>query len=142
MFVYEKKFSEYNNDDELLDELKLKFIKIFEKLESKEVKLQVYEKETIKNMTKKILESLTKKFDNVKKELGDVMGGKILDYEARQIKMEGIAEGEARGITKGSLETLFDVYADGHCTLDYVVSKSGFSQDEFLEKFEEWKETK
>ncbi len=38
------------------------------------------------------------KYKNIQKGLGDVMGGKVLDYEAKDIYRSGIAEGMAQGV--------------------------------------------
>ena len=41
------------------------------------------------DMSKKVLEHLAMKYSNVKKEVGAIMGGKILDYPAKQLRRQG-----------------------------------------------------
>ncbi len=47
-------------------------------------------------MSNRVLEKIAKKYEAVKKGVKAVMGGKILDYEAKTIKREGEKEGEDR----------------------------------------------
>lgn len=135
LFVYEGGFKSYNDKEELLLELKQKYSEIFKRLDSDEVELTTYEKETIKDMSKKILKNLANDYQNIKKELGDVMGGKILNYEAKDILMQGRKEGRE----EGKLDTLFDLFSHGFCTLDLVLDRTGLTKDEFLKKYENWK---
>ena len=41
----------------------------------------------------KVLENIAQKYENVREEMKLVMGGKILEYEAKTIKNEGLQEG-------------------------------------------------
>ncbi|MEE1315252.1 MAG: hypothetical protein UHS49_05765, partial [Faecalimonas sp.] len=56
--------------------------------------LTAYDKRSIVSMMKKVMDYLTKKFSNVKEGLGEVMFGKVLNYEAHDILLQGRAEGE------------------------------------------------
>ena len=47
-------------------------------------------------MSNKVLEHIAKEYDSVRKGVKSVMGGKILDYEAKDI-LEGRAEGREEG---------------------------------------------
>ena len=46
-------------------------------------------------MSKKVLEALAAKYANVPKGVQKIMGGQILDYEAKDILNQGRAEGRA-----------------------------------------------
>ena len=58
-------------------------------------------------MSQKVLEHIAAKFDNVKKGVKSVMGGQILEYEAKTILNEGrilgIDEGRILGIDEGRI---------------------------------------
>jgi hypothetical protein len=58
-------------------------------------------------MSQKVLEHIAAKFDNVKKGVKSVMGGQILEYEAKTILNEGrilgINEGRILGIDEGRI---------------------------------------
>lgn len=56
-----------------------------------------YTKCTIIDMSNKVLEHIAAKYDSVKKGVKEVMGGKVLDYEAKTIKREGVKEGIKEG---------------------------------------------
>ena len=55
-------------------------------------------------MSEKVLEHIAAKHESVRKGVSAVMGGKVLEYEAKTIKREGIAEGIARGRAEGRAE--------------------------------------
>lgn len=56
---------------------------------------------TLIDMTQKVVRNFAKKYSNIKEGVKSVMGGRILDTEARRILNQGIAVGEARGEVKG-----------------------------------------
>ncbi len=50
----------------------------------------------------KVLEHIAAKYDSVKEGVKAVMGGKVLEYEAKTIKREGIEIGIKQGIEQGT----------------------------------------
>lgn len=102
IFIYEKEFEVYDSNEEKLEQLKSVYAKIIDKLDacSKRGLITEYTKQTIMVMSKKVLEQLAKKYSNVEKGIGDIMGGKILDYEAKDILNEGRAMGVKDGENK------------------------------------------
>lgn len=50
------------------------------------------------DMSNKVLEHIAAKYDSVREGVKAVMGGKVLEYEAKTIKREGIEEGIKEGI--------------------------------------------
>lgn len=46
--------------------------------------LDEYTKETICDMSEKVLNSIAEKYKNIKKKVAKVMGGQVLEYEAKQ----------------------------------------------------------
>ncbi len=97
IFAYEKDFKEYDTDEQRMEELTKVYEEIVEKLEAytKEQVIDGYTKETIIDMSKKVLEHLAKKYSKVREGVGAIMGGKILDYPAKQLLNQGRAEGRA-----------------------------------------------
>ena len=52
----------------------------------------------------KIADYIFRENDNVRKGIGDIMGGKVLELESKRLKAEGEAIGQARGEARlGSL---------------------------------------
>ncbi|MFG6395375.1 MAG: hypothetical protein K1W24_14535 [Lachnospiraceae bacterium] len=56
-------------------------------------KISEYTKSMLNYMTKIVIKNITEKYEKVKKGLGGIMGGKILEYEAKTILREGIEQG-------------------------------------------------
>ena len=51
--------------------------------------ISVYTKKMIVEMSNKVVNHLAQKYDNVKEGVTSIMGGKVLEYEAKQILNEG-----------------------------------------------------
>ncbi len=49
-------------------------------------------------MTAKVIENLTSQYRKVNREVGGIMVGKVLDYEAKRLLNEGISQGKEQGI--------------------------------------------
>ncbi|MCI8682333.1 MAG: hypothetical protein HFH50_04990 [Lachnospiraceae bacterium] len=60
-----------------------------------------YTRCTIIDMSNKVLEHIAMKYCSVREGAKAVMGGKVLEYEAKSIKREGIEEGMEKGMEKG-----------------------------------------
>ena len=92
-----------------LNVLKREYQSISERLEQllNQGEIDEYTKCTILDMSQKVLEHIAAKFDNVKKGVKSVMGGQILEYEAKTILNEGrilgINEGRILGIDEGRI---------------------------------------
>ena len=103
IFTHEARFEEYDEDMESLETLKAEYISLMEKLDGllRAGEISVYIHKTIVEMSGKVLENISQKYENVRKGVRSVMGGKILEYEAKTILNQGIAQGMAQGITQG-----------------------------------------
>lgn len=106
IFTYEKNFSQYETDQEKLRKLTDVYTELVRRLSECAEKgiISEYEKGTIVAMSKKVLDALTVKYSKVQEGVGKIMGGKILDYEAKDILNRGKAEGKA--------ETLLDFLSE------------------------------
>ena len=96
IFAYEKKFPEYESDGEKLQELMTVYQQIITRLNECTEKgiINEYIKKTVIAMSRKVLEALTVKYSKVQEGVGKLMGGKILDYEAKDILNQGREEGQ------------------------------------------------
>lgn len=106
IFSHEKHFEEYEKDERKLEILKQEYEQIKEKLEELLIQKEIseYAKCTILDMSNKVLEHIARKYDSVREGVKSVMGGKVLEYEAKTIKREGIKEGRKEGIREGREE--------------------------------------
>ncbi len=97
LFAYEVNFPEYESNEEKRAELMQHYSTLMQRLDACVVagELNVYEKNTIVAMMKKVKKHLLAKYSKLEEGLGVIMGGKVLDYEAKDIK-----KGEARDNAK------------------------------------------
>ena len=97
LFCYEKDFSKIEKDEEKLWKMKEEYKRIKEKLnylhENREITL--YEKQTIISMIHKVAKNLTSRYKKIQEGVDEFMGGKVLMYEAKEIRDSGIREGIA-----------------------------------------------
>lgn len=107
IFSHEDRFEEYEKDETKLKVLKKEYEQIKNRLEEFQNQkiISEYTRCTIIDMSNKVLEHIAKKYDSVRKGVKDVMGGKVLEYEAKAIKNEGIEEGIEKGI-RGTVSIL------------------------------------
>ena len=111
IFVHETQFGVYNEDKEKRRRLTDEYVTFMEQLEQAvtDGRLSVYERGTILDMSRRVLEHIAAKYNTVRKGVGEIMGGKVLDYETKRAynagKADGIAEGKAEGLLEGQLES-------------------------------------
>jgi len=135
IFTHEKNFQEFDENQAKLESLKEEYKVIVSELEKRQQQglVNVYTKNTIIEMSNKVLENIAAKYENVRKRVRSVMGGQILEYETKNILNKGIAIGEERGELKKSVD---DVYS--------LIKKRGFTKKEAMEILEvaekDWKE--
>lgn len=96
IFSHESQFKEYEKDKTKLKSLQEEYEQIKNKLEEllNQGAISEYTRCTIIDMSNKILEHIAVKYNSVKEGVKAVMGGKVLEYEAKTIKREGIEQGE------------------------------------------------
>lgn len=103
IFSHETRFDEYEKNKMKLRALQEEYGQIKDKLEklSNQGAISEYTRCTIIDMSNKVLEHIAVKYNSVKEGVKAVMGGKVLEYEAKTIKREGIKEGIQKGIQEG-----------------------------------------
>lgn len=106
IFVYEKSFKELEENSEKLAKLEEEYTAIVKRLEEdrKNGDLNEYEKVTILEMSDTVIKHLAAKYEKVRKGVGESMGGKVLEYEAKDILNRGRAEGRDEGRREGRAE--------------------------------------
>lgn len=110
IFSHEARFEEYEKDKTKLEALQKEYEQIKNKLEEllNQGVISEYIKCTIIDMSSKVLEHIAIKYNAVREGVKAVMGGKVLEYEAKTIMREGIEQGIEQGIegTVSILKTL------------------------------------
>jgi len=136
IFAYENHFEEYNACAEKLGRLQRTYETIINRLESlmEQGEIDEYTKCTIIDMSNKVLEHIAKKYTVLKEGVKNVMGGKILEYEAKTIRNAGIAEGEARGRAEGEARGRAEGEEKGIRSLTEVCQEFGSTLIDTVEK--------
>lgn len=132
IFTYESGFAEYNSDAEKLNELKKEYIVIMDRLDAllERKMISAYIRKTIIEMSEKVVDNLAKRYENIREGVKSVMGGRILEHEAKTIKNEGKAEGKAEGF----LEALIVLVKAGKISVQEAASTAQISEEAFREK--------
>lgn len=106
IFSHEKLFDEYEKDTLKLEILLKEYEHIKNKLEDfmNQNIISEYIRCTLIDMSNKVLEHIAAKYKSIKEGVKSVMGGKVLEYEAKTIKREGIKEGLEEGLKEGIKE--------------------------------------
>ena len=78
--------------------------------------MEKYDKRTLMAMSSKVVRHLARKYENMRKGVDEIMGGRVLDYEAKDIlnrgRTEGREEGKAEGRAEGKAESVIDLLMD------------------------------
>ena len=103
IFSHESRFGEYEKDSLKLQELQKEYGIIKNKLEEllNRGMISEYTKRTIIEMSNKVVEHIAIKYNAVREGVKSVMGGKILEYEAKTIRSEGVKAGIKSGMEAG-----------------------------------------
>ena len=72
-------------------------------------KLSDFDRNTLIETAEDVINEIAKKYENLRKGIGDVMGGAILDTNARRILNQGRAEGRVEGRAEGRVEGIADM---------------------------------
>lgn len=102
IFTYEKDFKELEKNTKKLERLETEYALIKERLEMvcKMGALTEYPKAAILDMSCKVAEHLAAKYENVAKGVCQQMGGKVLEYEAKDILRKGEERAKIQIATK------------------------------------------
>ena len=106
IFRFEKQFPKMKEHNLELDGLEKDYIRIKDEIGKLEEsgQLDSYSKAALRNMIENVVQNLARKYPAVQEGVKTIMGGKVLDYEAKQIKRSGIEEGLKTGLEQGRAE--------------------------------------
>lgn len=126
IFAYEKDFKELEENNKKLKQLEAEYASIRERLEiaCQMGDLTEYPKVAILNMSHKVIEHLAVKYQKVAKGVSRKMGGKVLEYEAKDI------------LNRGRMEEKFQLAAKllkSGSSVEYVAELTELPQEAVLE---------
>ena len=134
IMVYKYKFSLYNKNKAMLFHLQKIYRNIRHRLEilKQDGILDEYYLGTILDMTRKVLEHVTKKHPNIRERIGNVMGGKVLEYPTKTAFRQAIQEGLQQGLQQGKLETCISFIKNGTLSLKDASQYLGMTEKDIL----------
>ena len=130
--------SRVNADPDLLDALGREYTEIRVTLHKlvNAGEITILEEALILDMTAKVVRNFAKNNRNIKERVGDIMGGKVIDYPSKHIYNEGLSEGEARGEAKGEakgvIKTLKSLVDQKIITVAQAAKQLGITESQFL----------
>ena len=104
---------------------------------AKKGRIYEYTKCTLIDMSNKVMEHIPSKYNAVREGVRTVMGGKVLEYEAKTIKREGIAEGRERGIAEGRERGIAEGREKGIKDTVIILKNLDIPQETILAKIQE-----
>ena len=106
IFSHESRFVEYNKDKGKLEILKAEYIDIRNRLDDllESGQISAYTRKIIMEMSNKVVENLARKYKNVREGVKSIMGGRVLEHEAKTILREGWRQGHKEGHEEGRKE--------------------------------------
>ena len=106
IFTHERHFAEYNKNKDKLEVLKAEYTDIRNRLDSllESGHISAYTRKIIMEMSDKVVENIARKYENVREGVKSVMGGKVLEHEAKTILREGWEQGHQEGHREGRIE--------------------------------------
>lgn len=93
-------------------------------------------------MSNKVMEQIALKYAKVRKEVTSIMGGKILEYEAKTIlqrgiqegRLAGIQEGKKVGLQEGRIKSYIELVKDGLLPIEEAAKRLNMKEEE-LKKY-------
>ena len=103
IFTHEANFPKYNEDENLLQGLVNEFKEICIKMEelTQQGKMSELERRIIIELSKKVIDNIARKYEKIRKGVDGIMGGKVIETEAKKMYNRGISEGRNEGILIG-----------------------------------------
>lgn len=133
IFSHENRFKEYNEDEGKLLELKAEYADIRNRLEGlvETGVIDEYRKCMLVDLTNKVLEHIASKYENIREGVKAVMGGKVLEYEAKTIRNDGIKVGR--------LEQLLDLVRLNLLSVKDAAAQAQLPEEDFLRKLNNYR---
>lgn len=124
IFTYEKHFPEINDNAQKLAILKWEYAMITHRLDQlvRNGHINEYIKKTICEMSERVITKLAAKFESIRKEVTSIMGGKVLEYEAKTI------------LRKGKTEAYLELVKDGLLSIEEAAKRADMTVEEFQEE--------
>lgn len=139
IFSHERLFGEYVRDISKMRLLIGEYTEIRNRLEEllNQRFISEYVKCTIIEMSNKVLENIAARYESVREGVKAVMGGRVLEYEAKTIRNEGLKEGIQKGIEKGVEEGIEKGIEKGIEGTVSILRDMGLMPQEIMDKIQD-----
>lgn len=126
IFSHEDSFADYNGSSHRLTELQNEYKKILDRLNNLEEQgiIGAFDKRTIIELSSDVIKEITQKYENVQKGVGGIMGGALIETEARVILNQGISQGKILGIDEAKKKTAVRMLKKGKLSVEEVAEYS------------------
>ena len=94
--------------------LKAEYKEILERLNALEDQgaIGTFEKRTIIELSRDVIKEIAQKYENIQKGVGGIMGGALIETEARRLRDEGKREGRQEGRREGMVYAYYEMNMD------------------------------
>ena len=129
IFSHEKGFPEYNSNEQKLEELKAEYRIILKRLDGLEQRgvIGAFDKRTIIDLSGDVVKEIAQKYENVQKNVGDMMRGAMIETSARKILNQGISQGISQGINETKRKTALRMLETGKLTIEEIAEYTELS---------------
>lgn len=134
IFTHEANFPKYNEDENLLQELVNEFKEICIKMEelTQQGKMTELERRIIIELYKKVIDNIARKYERIRKGVDGIMGGKVIETEAKKMYNKGILIGEENGRNESLKEQIKKKLAKGKA-IAQIADEIEETEDKVLE---------
>ena len=148
IFSHESRFGQYEQDAAKLGLLQGEYAEIHRRLEELQESgaIDEFTRQAIIDMSKRVLQHIARRYQKVKEGVRDIMGGKILEYEAKTIWNDGRAkgwdegradgwndgwnDGRAKGLDDGKEELARALLASGAISVEAIQQATGWDRQQ------------
>ena len=134
IFTHEANFPKYNEDENLLQGLVNEFKEICIKMEelTQQGKMSELERRIIIELSKKVIDNIARKYEKIRKGVDGIMGGKVIETEAKKMYNKGILIGEENGRNESLKEQIKKKLAKGKA-IAQIADEIEETEDKVLE---------
>ena len=134
IFTHEANFPKYNDDEALLQGLVDEFKEICVKMEelTQQGKMSELEHRIIIELSKKVIDNIARKYERIRKGVDGIMGGKVIETEAKKMYNKGILIGKENGRNESLKEQIKKKLAKGKA-IAQIADEIEETEDKVLE---------
>lgn len=133
IFTRERYFKEYEENEDKLKELEDEYNYIIKRLDDfvERGKLQYFDKMVLIESANEVIKKITDKYTNIRKGMGDIMVGELLQTKAKTLWDAGRSEGWNEGRNEGERNMIFKYVTMGRVSVEEGAADAHMTVSEF-----------